>query len=185
MNGNESIDEGNVTSLNENDLLDCLDGLGLEDYVQYDDDNNSESDDSADNNFEVEDTVAKALVIVKTQRDKHKLYYGGYFYTIENDVGVPPNNKITWKCERTGNQRTVRCSGRAYSINFYEPVLETIEHNHEPEPEKLKCLQAIDRIKIKATITNDNPRSIIKQCETCLDDESAVKMKGHKNYIKS
>ena len=118
---------------------------------------------------------------MKTQRGKRKLCYAGYYYTVEKDVGEPPNNKITWKCERTGNKTTVKCSGRAYSINHYEPVLETVNHNHEPEPEKTKCYQIVDLIKDHAASTNDNPRSIIKKNEIELDDESAAKMVRHHN----
>jgi hypothetical protein len=65
-----------------------------------------------------------------------------------------PYNKVYWKCERTGNQTTPKCNCRAYSIDYYEPVTLSVNHNHEPMPEKVKCLDVIKKIKDTAARTS-------------------------------
>ena len=79
-------------------------------------------------------------------------------------------------CYIRNDKSVSKCAGRAYSINYYEPVTLTVIHNHEAEPEKLACFQVIDNIKNRARNTNDNPSTIIKSCQTVLDDESSVYM---------
>ena len=54
-------------------------------------------------------------------------------------------------------------------------------HNHESNPAKLACLQAVVAIKNKAKSSNDNPRSIIASCQTKLDEESSKEMIRNKN----
>ncbi len=56
-------------------------------------------------------------------------------------------------------------------IEVYPNVLD--DHNHEPTPEKLPCLQSVDEIKYRAEFTNDNPRTIINRCQTKIDEESS------------
>ena len=66
--------------------------------------------------------------------------------------------------------------GRAFTIGLFEPVEITVDHNHEPTPEKLPCLQSVDEIKYRAQFTNENPRTIINGCQTKIDEESSKYM---------
>ncbi len=60
-----------------------------------------------------------------------------------------------------------------------------VAHNHEPEPEKLKCYKVIDDCKATAILRpNDNPRSIIRSSQTFLDEESSRQIVRPENLVK-
>ena len=67
------------------------------------------------------------LLIIATQQNKPKLSNCGYFYTIDK----MNNDYIYWKCERTGNKTTPKCSGRAVTLGYKPPIELTVEHNHK------------------------------------------------------
>ncbi|CAF0709721.1 unnamed protein product [Brachionus calyciflorus] len=90
--------------------------------------------------------------------------------------GVEPNIKIEWKCEQFNFNSFGKCNGRVKTIGYYEPVEEVTSHNHLPDPAKTECLLALEKLKDLATKTSQNPRSIIKQSQTGLSQESASKM---------
>ena len=149
-------------------------------------DENSD-DDSFERVVEVTNSESqkKKLEFVKTTRGGQKLPWKGYFYNCEScNKTAPPNEKNYWKCERTGSKNRPKCGGRAYTINFYEPVVVSVDHNHEPEPERLACLKVVNQCKSKAVIQpNDNPRSIINACQTELDEESSRAMTRQANLV--
>ena len=61
-------------------------------------------------------------------------------------------------------------------IGFLQPVTVSVEHNHEPEPDKEEVLKCVGRIIKRAYLTNENPRTIIKECLELLSSESAMQM---------
>ena len=158
----------------------CEEAIEEDGYIQYDENDDDFSEEEI-SDLRQESSGIKPIILVKTQKNGRKMFHEGYFYTVETDVGDPPNNRIAWKCERTGNKTNVKCGGRAYTTNHYEPVTVTKQHNHEPEPERLACHEVIDLLKQQAVITNDNPRSLIKRAQTGLTDESSSKMRRHRN----
>ena len=98
-----------------------------------------------------------------------------YFYT--NERKNENNLKCFWKCVRTGNQTTIRCSGRLHSQYLYNgtsivnvaPVL--LETDHIPVPEKNDALLALEKMMSKAHISNERPRIIMKTCQLDVDLE--------------
>ena len=72
--------------------------------VQYSSDgrDSNQSDDGSDDEKQSE---RRELTLVETQRRCRKLYYEGYFYTIDGSSrkAVGPNDRVNWKCERTGS----------------------------------------------------------------------------------
>ena len=165
-----NADEEDVANKEEEDIL-----------IQY---SSEDSDDEKeDGNQEQNATERTELTLIETQRRCRKLYHEGYFYTIDgaSKKAVGPKERLYWKCERTGSKSVPKCPGRAYSISLYEPVIITVLHNHESNPAKLACLQAVVAIKNKAKSSNDNPRSIIASCQTKLDEESSKEMIRSKN----
>ncbi|CAF1042119.1 unnamed protein product, partial [Brachionus calyciflorus] len=138
------------------------------------------NDNILDNNIEknstVEEIPCKELTMVKTKFGKPKLCFDGYFYTIDRKSGVEPNIKIEWKCEQCNFNSFGKCNGRVKTIGYYEPVEEVTSHNHLPDPARTECLLALEKLKDLATKTSQNPRSIIKQSQTGLSQESASKM---------
>ena len=154
-----------------------------DELIEYESDTDEiEDDDEVGNDQITHETLKNKLTLVKTQRGRDKLCHSGFYYTVDKiSADPPPFNKIFWKCERTGNKTIPKCPGRVYSINYYEPITVTVVHNHEPVPEKLNCLVAIDKIKQKALDSNENPRSIIRASQTNVDEEAAVIMVRQKN----
>jgi hypothetical protein len=135
--GDEEVEENDddYEEVDDNDDNDEVDDYDGERFLQY---NEDEDDVSLD-----EEARANPIVLVKSQKGGRKMFCSGYFYTVESDVGDPPNKRIAWKCERTGNKTQAKCSGRAYTTKLFEPVNVTQEHNHEPEPERLACHEVI------------------------------------------
>ena len=141
----------------------------------------TENDLNEENNSILNSCIANEgneLVVTKTIRGKPKLCHNGHYYTIDRggkDGGRC--DKIEWKCERTCNTRQhAKCNGRVYSYGYYEPVFIVNKHNHIPEPEKEQGLLILNRMLERATISNDNPRIIIKQCQLDLEIENASYM---------
>ena len=160
--------ESKERSSEDNDFLDNANENVLINY-------SSDSDVSQDVEAE---TTNKKLILTKTQRGCPKLYHNGYFYTIDgcSKRQVGPYEKVYWKCERTGSKSVPKCFGRAFSIYYYEPVVVSVLHNHESNPEKLPCLQTVEEIKKRAEISNDNPRTIINTCQIGINEESSKDM---------
>jgi len=82
----------------------------------------------------ISDNIRNPLVLTTTIRGGKKLMHHGYYYTVEK---ISANNKVFWKCERTcTTTKHARCTGRAATYVFVEPVNMLNEHNHLPEPER-------------------------------------------------
>ncbi|CAF0926976.1 unnamed protein product [Brachionus calyciflorus] len=122
--------------------------------------------------FDYNSSHSSCLKIVATQQYRPKLAEQGYFFTIDK----MDTNVIYWKCERTGSKKVSKCPGRAQSNGFVKPILETIEHNHEPDPIREEVLVVIARILKRSYLTNENPRTIIKECLENLSSEAAAIM---------
>ncbi|RMZ94450.1 hypothetical protein BpHYR1_002786, partial [Brachionus plicatilis] len=137
----------------------------------------NENDDKVVEEYEEEESIEpkKKLTATSTKFGNPKLCHEGYFYTINRQTGVFPNNKIEWKCERVGSKKD-KCNGRVVTIGHLEPVKEITSHNHLPDPAKTECLLAMEKLKQLAQQSSQNPRSIIKKAQLNLSEESAAKM---------
>ena len=50
----------------------------------------------------------------------------------------------------------------------------TGEHNHLPDLEHIECLKHVDCVKLKATLTNDQPRLIILSSQLTISDAAGA-----------
>ena len=124
------------------------------------------------------DKALQNLTTVRTQKGNPKLIHDGYFYTIDRTT----KDHIEWKCEKQGK---IKCKGRVHSNLMYYPVkIINDDHYHDPNPERAKILLFEDKLYDKAVLSNDNPRSVIKQCQVGLDENVAALKKPDKAYTK-
>ena len=92
---------------------------------------------------------------VESQKNKKKLYCGGFFYTKEKST----ENTVYWKCD----QWVKKCRARATINNLGIFTLKR-EHDHDGDPLKqLEVVEAVSKIKQKAATGKDAPRAIISE----------------------
>ena len=60
-------------------------------------------------------------------------------------------------------------------------VNDITEHNHIPHPIREEVLSVVNENKRLALETNDDPKSIIKNSQTCLSNEASANMVRHSN----
>ena len=89
---------------------------------------------------------------VETNRNRKKLYCGGFFYTKIKRT----DSAEYWKCDQWVN----KCKGRA-TINSDGGITLNGVHNHEGNPAKLEVAEAVGTIKKRAQSERDAPRAII------------------------
>ncbi|CAF1109304.1 unnamed protein product, partial [Brachionus calyciflorus] len=83
---------------------------------------------------------------------------------------------IYWKCERTCNKTTPKCYGRSQTQLFNFPIKVTVDHNHEPDPIKEEVYVYTTKILARACLTNEDPRTIIKECLVGISSLASCKM---------
>ena len=89
-----------------------------------------------------------------TKRGGRKLLYNGYAYTVDK-----MRDSITyWKCEERG-----RCGGRLKTVN---DILQdaSLPHSHRPDASRAVVLKAVQRMKERASNTEEITNTIIQNC---------------------
>ena len=89
-----------------------------------------------------------------TKRGGRKLLYNGYAYTVDK-----MRDSITyWKCEERG-----RCGGRLKTVN---DILQGVPlpHSHRPDPSRVVVLKTVQKMKERASNTEEITSTIIQNC---------------------
>ena len=97
---------------------------------------------------------------VETNRNRKKLYCGGFFYTKDKRT----DSAEYWKCDQWVN----KSKGRA-TINSDGGITLNGVHNHEGNPAKLEVAEAVSTIKKRALSERDAPRAIISRAVSSVD----------------
>ena len=137
--------------------------------------------DSVFNQIPTESVDLTNFKMVQTNKGRPKLYCDGYFNITDSET----TSQIVWKCERSGNKTTLRCSGRVSTgLNKLPSVTIRKDHHHRPEPAQLFALEAVQEMLERAKISSDKPRTIMKNCQLNVDSEAAVHLIRPKNIQK-
>lgn len=108
----------------------------------------------------------------KTNRDKPKLAYQGYYYNIDssNSKIIEPGRPLKLKCDcsHLNKQRTWICNGRIETNHFLGPVKILSPHHplHLPNYSREADIVVRGQVKILSLANDNNPRTIIKQVQS-------------------
>jgi len=82
------------------------------------------------------------MEFVKSNKNKDLLLYSGFLYRKDRKQ----NNTIYWRCVESS------CKGRIITINGEIKSQPKNSHNHVPDPCKIQCKMAVNKIKEAAEI---------------------------------
>lgn len=92
------------------------------------------------------------MEFVKSNKNKNLLLYGGFLHREDRKQ----NNTIYWRCVESS------CKGRIITINGeIKSQPKENSHNHVPDPCKIQCKMAVNKIKEAAVHTQNTPHDII------------------------
>ncbi|CAF0921710.1 unnamed protein product [Brachionus calyciflorus] len=156
--------------LNDSNLTNFL-NIDFDEELLIDEDNSSNFDNliSKMNKLALEpQLINDTWCLTKTNKNGYKLCSLGMYFVIDKpklDL-IPTAKKIYWKCERP------KCPGRANSNGLIPPLKFTKNHNHESIPERKDKLLVIEKTKDKASASNDFPRTILRDTQLSLNEET-------------
>ena len=108
--------------------------------------------------------------VTQSQKNKPQLYLNGYYFRTNNSS----LGKITWRC--TGKSCCGSCFTNGNNIGEkYNVTIVNSDHNHAPDPIKLKNLEKRRKIKIKGMQSDEPPRKTLAnfEDEESIDEEIA------------
>src|SRR5256885_1467486 len=108
------------------------------------------------------------LELTTSQKGKPLLIIKGHLFRKEKNS----NEKQIWRCV---NYDKSKCKARCHTIEN-EIMSEEGEHNHVPDPAKIKAKEVIKEIKDKAKCTQSNPNQIIADVTIELGSSTASKL---------
>ena len=141
-----------VTQEDEYDLESDFSNLALDLYEESNDFFLTETEKSKDNKI------------------KNRLHSEGFYYLEDK---YPNNGKIHWKCEQSN------CKGRVHTFGKHPPVRMVMNHTHLPDFNRHGILVNISKLKERAKIGKENPRSIIIDVNLRNTTEVAAGMIGY------
>ena len=96
----------------------------------------------------------------------------GFSYTVDKPQldDIPNATKIYWKCCKTSSGSKT-CLGRAISNGLNPPLKISKQHDHVPAPEIVEVLK-MNKLKSRALLSNDDPRSIIRDSQLNMKPEA-------------
>ena len=95
----------------------------------------------------IEKLLLNVGFVTQSQKDKPQLFLNGYYFRINNYTGV----KYNWRCTSKNCYGSCNTSGATVGQE-YDVTIVNCDHNHAPDPIKLKKLEKRRKIKEKGKL---------------------------------
>ncbi|CAF5174778.1 unnamed protein product, partial [Rotaria magnacalcarata] len=115
------------------------------------------------------------FTLSKTQKNKPLLLSKGFTYTIDKTT----DEKTYWKCEHV---RKLKCKGRVHTNSINTALLyENDNHNHNGNAVSIEIRLFEEKVRDRATNSNETTQAVIDNCLTNLSDHAVVRLPEFKH----